>query len=311
MKKQESYIGILTMNVFLLGHPLHRLSDFAVFDMRAITEADIGFDINILHEKMELCLGDKQMFFKSFYLMEGLPFRYVNDNYMRYLCGFKQKAKHGNRILLDYILPEDKNEYIHFLQRNAQTKQIYTNIHRSISNTTEKFIWVWEIGIICRYGQTMVFNSFSNILDLASSATLLEKNIKYIDVNTNKIVEDNDVYFVLDKSIRFYPVCRAVIIDNNKIFLTPLESELLLIMVKSKPRLVTLPEFCGSLWGDVYDESYNTTIKVHICNLRKKLKRYINIVNKKQVGYGLQILQKEGFPGVGSSCEEDIRTRAK
>ncbi|SFT07425.1 DNA-binding response regulator, OmpR family, contains REC and winged-helix (wHTH) domain [Porphyromonadaceae bacterium NLAE-zl-C104] len=84
-----------------------------------------------------------------------------------------------------------------------------------------------------------------------------------------------------------------VTIDGNEISLTKKEFEILSLLARTSPNLLTRAEILNSVWGE-NEFVLDRTVDVHITRLRKKLGDYAGIiVNRSGFGYYLNIDVKE------------------
>jgi two-component system, OmpR family, KDP operon response regulator KdpE len=83
---------------------------------------------------------------------------------------------------------------------------------------------------------------------------------------------------------------RAVTMDGKRVSLTPIEYDLLRLLVENEGKLLTHPAILRAIWGPAYSEESNY-LHVYISHLRRKLEpdparpRYI--LNQPGVGYRL------------------------
>ena len=84
-----------------------------------------------------------------------------------------------------------------------------------------------------------------------------------------------------------------VTIDGNEVSLTKKEFEILSLLARTSPNLLTRAEILNSVWGE-NEFVLDRTVDVHITRLRKKLGDYAGIiVNRSGFGYYLNIDVKE------------------
>lgn len=84
-----------------------------------------------------------------------------------------------------------------------------------------------------------------------------------------------------------------VTIDGNEVSLTKKEFEILSLLARTSPNLLTRTEILNSVWGE-NEFVLDRTVDVHITRLRKKLGDYAGIiVNRSGFGYYLNIDVKE------------------
>jgi DNA-binding response OmpR family regulator len=70
---------------------------------------------------------------------------------------------------------------------------------------------------------------------------------------------------------------RKVYCETGEIILTKKEYDILSFLVLNKNKVTTRLQICEHIWGDIFEENYNSNyIDVHIKNLRKKLAEYLN-----------------------------------
>lgn len=84
-----------------------------------------------------------------------------------------------------------------------------------------------------------------------------------------------------------------VTIDGNEVSLTKKEFEILSLLARTSPNLLTRAEILNSVWGE-NEFVLDRTVDVHITRLRKKLGDYAGIiVNRSGFGYYLNIDAKD------------------
>lgn len=84
-----------------------------------------------------------------------------------------------------------------------------------------------------------------------------------------------------------------VTIDGNEVSLTKKEFEILSLLARTSPNLLTRAEILNSVWGE-NEFVLDRTVDVHITRLRKKLGDYAGIiVNRSGFGYYLNIDVKD------------------
>lgn len=84
-----------------------------------------------------------------------------------------------------------------------------------------------------------------------------------------------------------------VTIDGNEVSLTKKEFEILSLLARTSPNLLTRTEILNSVWGE-NEFVLDRTVDVHITRLRKKLGDYAGIiVNRSGFGYYLNIDAKD------------------
>ena len=73
-------------------------------------------------------------------------------------------------------------------------------------------------------------------------------------------------------------------IDNTELLLTKKEFDLFILLWEHKGKVCTPSFIKNKIWGGSYHEN-GRIVDSLITRLRKKIKRYINIVNRKGFGY--------------------------
>jgi DNA-binding response OmpR family regulator len=81
---------------------------------------------------------------------------------------------------------------------------------------------------------------------------------------------------------------RELVQDNKKIGLSGIEAEILKVLIKNSPDVVTYSSLAKSVWGDDYEGAYDC-LKVHISHLRGKIGdvqgKHKTIITKIDMGY--------------------------
>lgn len=84
-----------------------------------------------------------------------------------------------------------------------------------------------------------------------------------------------------------------VTIDDNEVALTKKEFEILSLLARTTPNLLTREEILNKVWGE-NEFVLDRTVDVHITRLRKKLGNYATIIaNRSGFGYYLNVDSKE------------------
>jgi DNA-binding response OmpR family regulator len=104
---------------------------------------------------------------------------------------------------------------------------------------------------------------------------------RYIDLgNYNKKTKDEEV--VIDQLI-INKISHMVTLDGNKVKLTPIEYDILLLLAENRGRVFSSEELYERVWDEPAFKTENT-VSVHIRRLRKKIEintknpRYIKVV---------------------------------
>lgn len=108
---------------------------------------------------------------------------------------------------------------------------------------------------------------FSNAELIFRIKALLRRCYQY----QNVFKEKNGIYkidnIVLDETTK------NVTVDNNPITLTPIEFDILRLMMKFPNKVFSVQNLYESIWSQDYTYLDNNTIVVHISNLRKKIEK--------------------------------------
>lgn len=115
-------------------------------------------------------------------------------------------------------------------------------------------------------GDDYVLKPFSKMEFLARISAILRryhvyqgKNVRYSD----------DYIFV--KDLKIDRNTSRVLKEEKEIALTNIEYHILLLLAQNPNKIFSLENLYESIWDESYDYSVNTTIMVHIKNLRRKL----------------------------------------
>lgn len=124
--------------------------------------------------------------------------------------------------------------------------------------------------VLVRVKALLKRSSFANVKPATQAATNWQHKGLFIDFQGNRVT-----------------------IDGNEISLTKKEFDILSLLVRTTPNLLTRAEILNSVWGE-NEFVLDRTVDVHITRLRKKLGDYANmIVNRSGFGYYLHIDPKE------------------
>lgn len=78
-------------------------------------------------------------------------------------------------------------------------------------------------------------------------------------------------------------------LEGKEISLTQIEFKLLAILAQNADRVVTQKQLLLQVWGPAYEDSTHT-LRVHMANLRQKLKPNVNI--RTEIGVGYRIISE-------------------
>lgn len=169
------------------------------------------------------------------------------------------KAEKPDLILLDVMLPEiDGFEVCRMIQRDSEIGEIPIIMLTARSEEIDKILGL-EIG-----ADDYITKPFSPRELLARVKAMLRR----VQKTQSPVDEARDVIsidgLVID-SERF-----EVLLDGNRLDLTPKEFELLKFLVRSKGRVLTRDYLLEKIWGYEYIGD-SRTVDVHIRHLRQKL----------------------------------------
>lgn len=116
-------------------------------------------------------------------------------------------------------------------------------------------------------GDDYLVKPFSNAELIFRVKALLRRCYQYQSIKKEK----NTIYRV--DTIVLNEKTKIVTVDNNTITLTPIEYELLRIMMKYPNKVFSVQNLYESIWDQDYTYVDNNTIVVHISNLRKKIEK--------------------------------------
>jgi len=116
-------------------------------------------------------------------------------------------------------------------------------------------------------GDDYLIKPFSNAELLFRVKALLRRCYQY----QQKGKEDRNIYKI--DNIVLNENTNTVTVDNNAITLTPIEYELLKLMMKYPNKVFSVQNLYESIWNENYAYVDNNTIVVHISNLRKKIEK--------------------------------------
>lgn len=116
-------------------------------------------------------------------------------------------------------------------------------------------------------GDDYLVKPFSNAELLFRVKALLRRCYQY----QLKSRAESNIYKI--NSIILNENTKTVTVDNNVITLTPIEYELLRLMMKYPNKVFSVQNLYESIWDQEYAYIDNNTIVVHISNLRKKIEK--------------------------------------
>lgn len=116
-------------------------------------------------------------------------------------------------------------------------------------------------------GDDYLVKPFSNTELLFRVKALLRRCYQYQVVSK----EESSIYKI--DNIIVDEKTKTVTVDNNIIILTPIEYELLSLMMKYPNKVFSVQNLYESIWNQDYTYVDNNTIVVHMSNLRKKIEK--------------------------------------
>lgn len=250
---------------------------------------------------------------KSFLFKDDLPYRYVNDAFLK-LLGYRKSANFENHSSLFQIHPNDQQKYFDFLKKIFSQKKAcvsenwrwlnsYCIMYRLTDvNHEEKKVLEW--GSFLTLNENVVINSFimpldeieiTNPITSLHSPTRSTKNLtNFLHGSQNESSALFDDYGIhIGNIMLIYPRRHKLFINGNSVALTPIEFELLLVLAAHPNQTLTTKKIYKSLWdeGDLIVTSF--TLKTHVSNLRRKLRdasdNKIQLRNCRGDGYCLSI----------------------
>lgn len=241
---------------------------------------------------------------KNVLYKDNLPYCYINDLFLK-LLGYK-KINIENYSSLANIHPNDQQRYFDYLHKIFKEKSAsvsegwrwhnsYRVIYRLVNCNYEE-IKVLEWGNLLSLNGNFIFNSFVAPLDKIEIlgnipsprlATFLDGSQKEVSALLN------DCGIHIGNILLIYPRRHKLFINGKLVLLTPIEFDLLLVLVAHLNTVLTTKEIYKNLWDKEELNDTSFTLKTHVSNLRKKLRdaseHKIHLHNCKGDGYCLSI----------------------
>lgn len=196
----------------------------------------------------------------------------VTDNTESAFKMYKENSY--NLVLTDIQLPKDDGLVLVKNIKQITPKQII--IVMSAYQETEYFLKSIELGI------------YSFLIKPFNSEHLMNTIIKVTThINKNLEKEKNDNLLLLSKNVQYNVDLRYLYIANKLEILTPKEEKLLYILVKNIDGHVSDFQLKKTVWAE--ENVADSTVRVLIKRLRKKLGYTDAIINLKGRGYKLII----------------------
>lgn len=311
------YLQLINDNLLVSHYHVHipikrRLFDYSQYFMlndRAENSSDlIQMDFQYQDSFLQKVFFNEHMAFKSFSWKEGLPYCYVNPNFLK-LVGFKSLKSfmlQESQSSLSHIHPEDQQRYINHLKAtfpesftlNLQEWKwhaSYNIIYRlKTFDKSEKVVFEW--GNLFTVNGRPVVNSFvlplEDVYYLPSSIILAANNNLAVESSANaNLLKDDGVY--IGNMIVIYPKKQKLMVKDKQVNLTPMEFKLLMILTEDINNPVDSEKIYKSLWNNPDLKITSFTLKTHMSNLRQKLKDAsdgaIKLTHYRNKGYCLLI----------------------
>ncbi|MCB5955719.1 VanR-ABDEGLN family response regulator transcription factor [Enterococcus sp. CWB-B31] len=101
-------------------------------------------------------------------------------------------------------------------------------------------------------------------LELIARVKAQLRRVTTYNGGTDSVMSIRGLFIDLDR--------RKVLLDDEEIYLTPLEFSILKLLCENKGQAVSSEGIFQTIWGEKYYTSSNNTIMVHIRHLREKMK---------------------------------------
>lgn len=116
-------------------------------------------------------------------------------------------------------------------------------------------------------GDDYLVKPFSNAELMFRVKALLRRCYQYQSIRKEQNATYQTEHITLDEKTK------KVTVDGDAIILTPIEFELLKLMIKYPNKVFSVQNLYESVWNQNYTYVDNNTIVVHISNLRKKIEK--------------------------------------
>lgn len=266
-------------------------------DLSEPIQMDFQFQDELIHR----FIFNEQTAMKSFFYEEGLPYCYVNRQYLK-LVGFnslKSFMVQEPNSSLAHIQPKDQQRYLKNLKANFP-KSLTLNQqdwkwHGSYNITyrlqtfdkIEKVVFEW--GNLLTVNGRLIVNSF--VLPLENNF-YPPPSSNFAEKLSNSSLLD-DVGIRIGNMIVIYPKRQQLMVKDKQVNLTPIEFKLLIILSEEINHPVNSEKIYKSLWSNPDLKITSFTLKTHISNLRQKLKDAsddtIKLTHYKNKGYCLLV----------------------
>lgn len=170
-------------------------------------------------------------------------------------------------IILDIMMPKFNGYDLCKIARSYTDAPI---IFTTCLDDEQSLISALNIG-----GDDYIKKPFSVSEVIVRVKTHLRKRELYMGGNQNKVFKEDQIVF--------FPNDRLVIENNKKIYLSPIESDLLTYFFENRNQILTYRMIYEAIWKEAYIKD-KSTIMVRVSNLRNKISS-IDITSVRGEGY--------------------------
>lgn len=168
-----------------------------------------------------------------------------------------QQAEDISLVLLDLMLPYKSGDMILSELRQTSDKPVIVISAKDAVRT--------KIELIHMGADDYITKPFDLDEIFVRIEAVLRRVGRMPDDNSNRILEHKDLVMDCDS--------KTVTVNKNILVLTGKEYAILYLMLKNKTKLFSKANLFESVWNEPYFNSDNT-LKVHMSNLRNKIKQY-------------------------------------
>lgn len=220
---------------------------------------------------------------KVIHCEENFPYHYVNLKYLKLLqCPCLKDFVAENKSSLEHIFPADQKRYSDLVKNQVQ---------HSLKNINPSEFWQWQDSYYIVY---RIFNrenfyvfEWGNLFTLDNHPMIMAIVLPLQDISifyslSDKIGKSEDSPQVqnllnnfgirITKNLILYQTKRQVMINGELIDFTPTEFEVLLILIDNLNKPLTLDKLYQMIWNDNELQFTSNTLRMHISNIRRKLK---------------------------------------
>ncbi len=249
------------------------------------TPIELHVDQQYHYEMLSKLMDENFTAMKVMHYDESLPYHYVNLQYLKLLqCSRIRDFVIENKNSVEHIYPADQKRYSDYVK--AYVQQTLKNVRPS-----ESWKWLNSYYIVYRlchrenfyvleWGNLFTQN-FSPMI-MAIVLPLQDISIFYSMLDQNSILggggiprtDDllNNFGIRIGKNLTLYQTKRQLMINDELIEFTPTEFEILLGFIDNINKPLTLDKIYGMIWNDNELQLTSNTLRMHISNIRRKLK---------------------------------------